>query len=44
MRTVPPAAVLAACLVLLPGTRAEDPPQTAGKAITLRLRTRVETE
>ncbi len=54
MRTVPPAAVLAACLGLVstlacasglsPGSRAEDSPKAADKTITLHLRTRVETE
>jgi nicotinamidase-related amidase/type 1 glutamine amidotransferase len=44
MRTVPPAAVLAACLALPAGTRAEGPPPAADKTITLHLRTRVETE
>jgi nicotinamidase-related amidase/type 1 glutamine amidotransferase len=44
MRTIPPAAALAACLALLPGSRAEESPKAAQKTITLHLRSRVETE
>jgi nicotinamidase-related amidase/type 1 glutamine amidotransferase len=54
MRSLLPAAVLAACLVLVsilacasglcPGSRAEESPQSAETTITLHLRSRVETE